>query len=81
MYRFTDASVNSDKFYEMKMVDKDHFVARWGRWGSKGLTRDYPMSEWQAVEQNKIDRKYVEIERKSETIIGDEYDSSEYDLD
>ena len=80
-YRFTDPSINSDKFYEMSMKPDDTFVARWGRWGSKGLTRIYPMSQWDEVQQNKIDKKYVEIDRKVETVVGSEFDSDEYELE
>jgi predicted DNA-binding WGR domain protein len=81
MYRYTNAELNSDKFFEMTMKDEDSFSVRWGRFGSKGLQKEYPMSEWERVKDDKIQKGYTEVERKAIKTVIDDYDDPEYELD
>jgi predicted DNA-binding WGR domain protein len=81
MYRYVNAQENSDKFYEMKQLDTEKFRARWGRWGSDGLDKEYPMTEWERVKNDKITKGYKEIDRSTVAMPSAEFETEEYDLD
>ena len=60
---------NHNKFYRMtensKTGSTSSFTADWGKIGTSGQSKLYPMADWHKIYNNKINKGYVET--KSET--------------
>lgn len=57
-----EAGANANKFYEMKAaLDGATFVARWGRVGTEGQSKVYPMSAWHKTIRTRLDHGYKDM--------------------
>lgn len=57
---FVDAVNNHNKFYRMIDNGDDTFTAEYGRVGAHGQLKQYPMSRWDTVYDQKIRKGYVD---------------------
>lgn len=57
---FVDAVNNHNKFYRMIDNGDDTFTAEYGRVGAHGQLKQYPMSRWNTVYDQKIRKGYVD---------------------
>lgn len=52
---------NNNKFYDMVQVDDFSWTCRWGRVGTNGQTKTYPMSQWNKKLQEKLKKGYEDV--------------------
>lgn len=57
---FVDAINNHNKYYRMSNNGDDTFTAEYGRVGARGQLKQYPMSRWDTVYDQKIRKGYVD---------------------
>lgn len=53
----TYAGENMNRFYVMKQLDDHWYEAHWGRVGTKGRRKKFPMSEWEAKYNERVNKK------------------------
>lgn len=58
---FVSADNNHNKFYDMEQISDDRFIAHYGRVGSKGSKKEYPMSNWDKVYKSKTRKGYQDV--------------------
>lgn len=62
---FEDTSPGHNKFYEMsENTGSTTFTARWGKIGSSGSTKEYPIDQWYTIRDNKLNKGYVDVSHK-----------------
>lgn len=57
---FVDAINNHNKYYRMSNNGDGTFTAEYGRIGAHGQLKQYPMSRWNTVYDQKIRKGYVD---------------------
>ena len=54
-----------NKFYEMtESGSLNSFTSRWGKIGSTGTTKEYPIDQWYVTRDNKLNKGYVDVSHK-----------------
>lgn len=56
-----DTSGNHNKFYEMTENAGGNWTAKWGKIGTGGTTKDYPMTDWHKKLWEKEKKGYVNL--------------------
>lgn len=56
-----DAKSNHNKYYRMWKIDEKNFMVEYGREGSKGMKRTYPLSVFQEKYNEKIQKGYHDV--------------------
>jgi poly [ADP-ribose] polymerase 2/3/4 len=58
---FVSADNNHNKFYDMEQTSDDKFMVTYGRVGSKGSMKEYPMREWDNTYKSKTRKGYQDV--------------------
>jgi len=58
---------NHNKFYEMTERPGQIWTAKWGKIGTAGTTKDYPMSDWYKKQDEKEKKGYIVLTTSSPT--------------
>ncbi len=59
---------NHNKFYTMTDLKNGYFKAHWGRVGSNGQSKEYPITLWNTKMQSKLAKGYVEVKKAAAPI-------------
>jgi poly [ADP-ribose] polymerase 2/3/4 len=58
---FVSADNNHNKFYDMEQTSDDRFLVTYGRVGSKGSQKEYPMRDWDKLYKSKTRKGYQDV--------------------
>lgn len=58
---FVSADNNHNKFYDMEQISDSRFIAHYGRVGSKGSKKEYPISDWDKIYRSKTRKGYQDV--------------------
>ena len=61
---------NNNKFYTMHDNGNGTFTATWGRVGTAGSSKDYPMSKWDSTYKSKTGKGYQDISKNTSVTRG-----------
>jgi hypothetical protein len=80
MFRLTIEEEFRDSFYEMKQISEDKWQARWGRYGSEGITKEESMSIWKDKIKYILGKGYKEIGNETIGMENEDLSGPEYEL-
>lgn len=58
---FVSADNNHNKFYDMEQISDERFIVHYGRVGSKGSKKEYPIRDWDKVYKSKTRKGYQDV--------------------
>jgi len=62
---FENTNPGHNKFYEMTEAPSGNtFKSRWGKIGSSGTVKDYPIDQWYIIRDKKIAKGYDDVSHK-----------------
>ena len=61
---------NNNKFYNMHDNGNGFFTATWGRVGTTGQSKDYPLNKWDSTYNSKVKKGYTDISKTTSVMKG-----------